>query len=379
MQHIDHKSLIRRQDGSIMVTALMIMSILSIVGIYANNIAGTELQITTNVETNTMAFYDADAGVQHTLALIKQQLNTGTTINNIDLTDSEYQAPTGFSFTVTTDNPWLNNSGPHRFVSTGKGPRNATHSIEVSFTNTLEVHPAFKVGILSDGDININGAPDMTGSIHANGDVVQNGAGIIRGNVSAGNSVSIGSTVEDGGIYANADLFDVPQVTTDHFNAWRTQAMIAPNSYVNGNHTVPDTGNLNGKIIFVDGDVTIPNSGSNSIINATIIATGNVTFRGQSTLESPGGPVGVVVISGGDILFNGSGDSWGAFWCNGSFKRNGSSNVNGAIVAGNAVADLDITFNGAFEFIHSDNINSNIVPKEMSVKLASWADQGLVN
>ncbi len=378
MKYLDYKNRIDRQDGSIMVTALMIMSILSIIGIYANTIATTELQITTNVETSNMAFYNADAGVQHTLAQIKQQLNATTnkkTIEQIDLTHSDYQAPNGFSFAATKVGAW-SGSGPHSFFSTGSGPRDATHIIKVSFTSTPEVHPAFKVGILSDGNIDINGAPDMTGSIHANGDVVQTGGGIIRGNVSAGNSVSIGSTIEDGGVYANADLIEVPKVTSEDFNAWESIAKNDPNNlYVNGNYTFRDTGNLNGKIIFVNGDVTIPNSGANSVINATIIATGDVTFRGQSTLESPGGPVGVVVIAGQDILFNGSGDSWGAFWCNGSFRRNGSSNVNGAIVAGNAVADLDITFNGAFEFTHSDNINSNIIPKEISVKLASWSDQ----
>jgi len=382
MRYLDYKKLIGRQDGNIMFTALMIMAILSIIGLYANSIATTELQITTNVGTNTMAFYNADAGVQHTLARIKQQLNAGIDINNIDLTDSEYQAPNGFSFAVTMDDPWSNNSGPHRFVSTGSGPRGAALSIEAMFTNTLEVHPAFKVGMLSGGDISINGAPDITGSIHANGNVVQNGSGIIRGNVSASGNVTIGSTIEGGGAYANADLMELPMITSDHFNAWRTQAMITPNTYSNGNYTVPDTGNLNGKIIFVDGNVTIPKStdpnADNSLINATIIATGDVTFGGQSTLESTGGPVGVVVIAGGNIFFNGSGDSYGVFWCNGTFTRSGSNKVNGTIVAGNAVENLDITPDSGFKFTYVDNINSTILPKKISVKLVSWADQGLL-
>jgi hypothetical protein len=382
MRYLDYKQLIGRQDGNIMFTALMIMAILSIIGLYANSIATTELQITTNVETNTMAFYNADAGVQHTLARIKQQLNAGTDINNIDLNNSEYQAPNGFSFAVTMDDPWSNSSGPHRFVSTGSGPRGAVFSIEAVFTNTIEVHPAFKLGMVSGGDISINGASDITGSIHANGNVVQNGSGIIRGNVSAGGNVTIGSTIEGGSAYANADLMELPRITSDHFNAWRTQAMITPNTYLNGNYTVPDTGNLNGKIIFVDGNVTIANStdpnADNSLINATIIATGDVTFSGQSTLESPGGPVGVVVMAGGNILFNGSGDGYGVFWCNGTFTRNGSNKVNGTIVAGNGVEDLDITLGSSFKFSHIDNINNTILPKEISLKLVSWADQGLL-
>ncbi len=381
MQNLNKKNRLKQQDGSIMVTALMIMAILSIIGLYANNVATTELQITTNVQANQMAFYDADAGAQHTLAIILQQLNNGTNIGSIDLTDNVYQAPSGFNFVVTQDATW-SGSGPHQFVSTGTGPRNSTHSIEVTFNNTLGVHPAFDVGILSDGDIVINGAPDMIGSMHANGDVIQNGAGTINGMVSAGGNISIDSIDPDGKPVPqeeNAELREVPKITNADFDAWRTLAETTPNIYVNGSHTVhhSDTGDLNGKIIFVDGDLTIQ-GGGDSIVNATIIATGDVTFRGQSETQSLGGPVEVAVIAGGNITFNGSGDSWGVFWCNGNFRRNGAANVNGAIVAGNAIEDLDITFNGSFSFEHSSNINNNFIPKKTYVKIASWADQGML-
>ncbi len=379
MKDPDNKKRLDRQNGSIMITALMFMAILSIVGIYANSIATTELQITTNIETNTMAFYDADAGVQHTLARIKQQLNNGTSINNIDITDSAFQAPNGFSFVVTTDASWSGN-GPHRFLSTGNGPRGTTHSIEVAFTNTPEINPAFKVGILSDGNITINGAPNITGSMHANGDINQGGNGVINGSVSAHGTASVGSAVSES-VTSNAPEIDVPAVTQSDFDHWETLAKNSPNIYVSAESLVdkkktvpyafpPSDGNdYSNTIVFVDGDLTIS---GNNFQNVTFVATGEINVNGASAMNADGS-IGTAMIAGGDIVFNGSSNLNGAFWCNGSAVWNGSGFVNGAIVSrGN------ITRNGVMNFVYNGNLTNTNLPQELSVKMASWADQGLL-
>jgi hypothetical protein len=359
-----------------MITALMIMSILSIIGIYANSIATTELQITTNVETSNMAFYNADAGVQHTLARIKQQLNAGSNISNIDLTDSDYQPPNGFSFVVTTEDSW-SGSGPHKFVSTGSGPRESTNSIEVTFTNTLETHPAFKVGILSDGDITINGAPNITGSMHANGNIDQGGNGTINGSVSAVGTTNVGSVVSES-VTSGADEMDVPMVTQTDFLYWEGLAnihVLAEDLPKQGNKTQPyefppdGDDDYNNIIVFVDGDITV---NGNTFQNVTFVATGEINVNGASAMNADGS-IGTAMIAGGDIIFNGSSTLNGAFWCNGSAVWNGSGFVHGAIVSrGN------ITRNGVMNFVYHENITNENLPQEMSVKMASWADKGLL-
>ncbi len=62
------------QQGGAMIMALMIMAILSIIGISVINTSVTDLQITSNVQAHNMAMYDADAGVQHTLAMVKPDI-----------------------------------------------------------------------------------------------------------------------------------------------------------------------------------------------------------------------------------------------------------------------------------------------------------------
>ena len=54
---------------------------------------------------------------------------------------------------------------------------------------------------------------------------------------------------------------------------------------------------------------------------------------------------------------NGSSDSFGAFWSNGSFVQNGASRVIGTIVSHG-----DITRNGSFNFTANGNIQNNNLP-----------------
>lgn len=370
---------LNNQNGFTTLVAIATLAILSITGIYALNVSTTEQQITTNVDHQKEAFYQADAGVQHTLAVIRNKIIEEIEDGNlkdidsidfdtlIDFSDSVYQS-SDFSFdSPSKEGSW--GASPYKFQITGHGPRNAASTIEVAFTPDVDVDKAFKVGILSDGDININGAPDMLGSLHANGSVTQSGEGNIDGNVSAVGTVDVDSTVT-GDSKPGADPMDVPKVSDEDFAEWETNADVT----YSGDTTLDDSDIGEGDIIFVDGNVTIQNK---TEVKATIIATGDVTFNGQSTIESPGDnpALETLIIAGGNITFNGSGDSWGVFWSNGSFSRNGSSDVNGSVVAGDTVEDLDIEFNGTFSFDNSENIDNEFVPKEMTIMLTSWSDQ----
>lgn len=80
MQYLVNKNRLGQQDGSIMVTALMIMAILSIIGIYANSIATTELQVTTNLQTKKTSFYNSEAGIQYALEKINHEIWYGSSV-----------------------------------------------------------------------------------------------------------------------------------------------------------------------------------------------------------------------------------------------------------------------------------------------------------
>jgi hypothetical protein len=131
--------ILKQQKGSVMLLALMVMSALSIVGITSLNISNTEQQITGHVQHQKMAFYNADAGVQYTLACIENDLKNGTA--DVLPTDEDepvsysYGIPSNFSFSISD----IRLSGPdlYEITSTGNAPQNAQVTIKATFIENV--------------------------------------------------------------------------------------------------------------------------------------------------------------------------------------------------------------------------------------------------
>lgn len=368
------------EKGIALITVMLMMAVMSFLAVTMYNTSNVESMISSNYRSSKQAFYDADAGVQYVLAKLNSDIES-TDLSDIVLSD--YSAPAGFNF----DLAFVNNPpviGNNCFTSTTLLETNASSSIEACLIIEEVINPAFGVGIVSEGDITINGAPDMTGSIHANGSIVQNGEGTVSGSVSAVGSVSVDSTV-NGDTISDADYMEIPKVTQEFLDEMRSEVQLGSEDkyeYYSGNN-VKIGDDIQDKIIFVDGDLTIDQNTKISN-NTTIIATGNITFKGESSFVEGSGPddegfeINTAIIAGGDITFNGSGDSYGIFWCNGDFTRNGSSYAHGSIVAAGGVDNPDIVFNGVFEFKHFEDINNDFIPKQTTAVLSKWSDKSLL-
>ena len=371
------KKLLKNEDGFVLVLALFTMLILTVIGISATTKTALELQVSTSDRVYNRTFYQADAGVQYVLASIRADLQDPANPAEIeDIDPSSYPVPAGFSFQIAApDYSTIGVGQDFWFTVTGTGQGNSETSITVTFQVDAPPKPAFGLGIITDGNLNINGAPYIDGGMHANGNIDQNGAGIINGTVTAAGTVSVGSATSSppqGGV----DPIEVPFITEDIFNDLRTRAQTSPNTYIDnsgsngkgkpgsGSHDFSTSGDLGGAIIFVDGDVTI----SGDIQNGSIIATGNITVNGSSQLTA--GQIGVAMAAGGNITMNGASDSYGLFWSNGSFVQNGASTVHGSIVStGN------ITRNGAFNFEFDGIGDFDFLPTEPPrPNVTSWIE-----
>ena len=81
------------------------------------------------------------------------------------------------------------------------------------------------------------------------------------------------------------------------------------------------------------------------------------------------GDIGIAMIAGGNITFNGSSHTYGAFWCNGDFTVNGASVLEGSIVAGG-----NITRNGTFNFVFNNSFDNGNLPQGYDCELIAWKD-----
>lgn len=70
-------AILRSEEGSALIVALLVLVLLTLVGIGANNTTSTDMQIAANQKFHKMAFYHADAGVYATPKLISEAIDGG--------------------------------------------------------------------------------------------------------------------------------------------------------------------------------------------------------------------------------------------------------------------------------------------------------------
>ena len=384
----------RNAGGSAILPALLIMAIISIIGVYAISIATTELNIATNVKTGKSALYNAEAGVQYTLARIYRDLNDGMTIDEIEAR-IPYDTPLAFAsdnpgtFEVqATHTPWSGTDG-NGFTSTGTGPRGASFTVEVTFRNEEVPLEAFNVGVFSNRSLRIAGGGatlGFDGSLHSNEEIWQSGAGTgyITGAASSVGTVNVGPEPEEGS-HEFGDEIETPPFELEDLWAWEDSADIAydsdnpPAEPYELDREALGIGDDTHVIVYVDGDVTVDNS---AFRNATLVANGTITVsEGDNDLPEPendtpdNGTTDTAFIAYNDIELDGR-EFDGLFWARQNVDWRGlgsNAHLRGSIVAGG-----EVDTRGGFTFTQAgidDRIN---IPRKMQVMLTSWADTGLL-
>jgi len=101
---------VHNDDGYAIITAMLILVILSLIGVSATNNASMESQIASNSQVHKMAFYAADSGWQVAADYLDDQFpmitaNIGTDISSgtsvILMTTSRYSRPDKYSLSTS--------------------------------------------------------------------------------------------------------------------------------------------------------------------------------------------------------------------------------------------------------------------------------------
>jgi hypothetical protein len=127
----------RNEQGTTLVLALVLLGVLTVVGTTAVTLTSTDLLVGANYKASQLAFYNADAGVQHTLGSIPGALRSGT-LSLIGTTANEnytVAVPTGFVFEIDAHATFkrVADTRKYYFQVTGR-PR-----LKSSISSTIEV------------------------------------------------------------------------------------------------------------------------------------------------------------------------------------------------------------------------------------------------
>lgn len=121
-----------------------------------------------------------------------------------------------------------------------------------------------------------------------------------------------------------------------------------------------------GSTVYCNGDLTVQ-GGSIGSRKVTLVATGNVTMNGATSSDGAASEIGLFVIAGQDITFNGNTDNYGVFWAGGYVRQNGNSNLYGSIVAGTYIRS-----NGGIDFTSVNNVTNPDTFVPLNPRLVAW-------
>lgn len=129
------------ERGVVLVTALMVMALLTVVGMAALNTSDTELQISGNQRVSTQAFYLAEAGIQHAVGIYEK--NGLTILKAAQNTDLSNKALGGGSYTVTVTDQTNGSLTADKFLLVSVGTSaGVTKTIEATFSKNKMVIPS---------------------------------------------------------------------------------------------------------------------------------------------------------------------------------------------------------------------------------------------
>ncbi|NCN07541.1 hypothetical protein GW933_02495 [Candidatus Falkowbacteria bacterium] len=339
----------KKENGFILVTTILVMSLMLVTAIYVVNFTITEMKISNSQAVAAKTYYLAEAGVNELIWKIQNNSATGEaflngTLNSSnDIIRNEVFGDSNASYQVSAINTvpaeaWIIATSTYQIA--GKTSRRVVKYYITQATGdgsnwNYTVFAGGK-GAQQNGNFTFTGSGLVLvsngGRLHANQNLKVQGAEIIvnDGTISASNNIL---KVSGGKITLNNSTQSAPTSTIDVLpidfdsdspTSWKNRATI---TYTKDQFkNLPNNTTLNG-IIYVSGDAEI--IGKNMTINGVLVADEiKITSSGQTITVNADPVYGGGLLSEGDLKFTTSG---------------GAVNVNGLIYSSD---DLKITSSG---------------------------------
>lgn len=383
----------KSRKGSVLIIALFVSLLAVMMVITMMSMSETNTNQITDNRSGLTAYYAAEAGLEEVKNFFNQNISSmGENLSSLSLPNSASHYILANNSEYWVDSLSYQDSNQIAVVEVIGKFGDAFRKIRARLST--EIPSVFNnYGLLTDGVLTIHGSKVLDMSVHANSGLNFSGGNTLNNNAVA--TQSNDSTTDPPNAVTNSIGGYVPEVyvPTVPINDLRTQSQsdsilldinqgdlntqinnapagsniyIAAGTHINQN-TITLSGDMNGKTIFLDGNVTIDIDGANPLSNVTIVTSGDMNVSGSvDILSSHPDQIDVVFACGGDVNLNGSRDFTSLFWVNGKFTQNGAS------LAGRVIANEAIFLNGSFILTDSDKVTNNNDIFDKVITTSSW-------
>ena len=344
-----------------LVAVLLAMLGLTIIGTTALLMSGADLKTISHYRNSQQALYAAEAGVQTLLAGFRgrpELFLLKKTGSEITLPFHEPAQANWKQFRLWVESLRYDPGAVPGFVELivqAVDPLNQTSArvkatiLGVFSGGAQEATPPFRIGLLTAGSLQLEGTPQLQTHIHANQGFNLDPAlvdGLRQQQFTVSQSVDpLRSDYRE--------PWEVPVLQPADFERLRRQAQEKGNQYLAGPQTLKLTGDQQGTLLFVEGEVTLQGEELSGI---TLVSTGKITFKGTARFNGDQ-KLNVAFLAGGDILLEAGTEAAGVFWSGGAFVPPVSGSLEGLIVSRGSIHS-----SGPLIFRRSDRIDNPYLP-----------------
>ena len=352
------KSILRNEEGMVLVVTLLLLAVLVIMGTTAIMAVSTDIKIAGNYRQSQVALYNAEAGVEHVITYLRTNTvsyPTTSTPNTITVS-----CPTGYNFNTSVAIQYVA-ANKYKFRMTGTGANNASKTIETYIGKDSIIPP------------NVDGAVAMYGG--GPEVALKSGANPHENYAINGQDYPIDFPSNcDGSACHTAP--DTTKPAIPGLYTVMTPTITGTLSYLNGN---PDQ--TTGVSHEVEWNDFVNYVIANNLYQATIgtRAAPKVTLVPNGTnLSGTYNGAGVIIVdNGGELTLTGNGCFEGIIILrgNGTLRGTGTNNVYGSIITIGHETKL-ISATGSINMFYSSAAiaNLNNINSTSTTKKTAWRD-----
>ena len=350
-----------QERGTALVMVLLAMLGLTIIGTTAFLMSGADQKTISHYRDSQQALYAAEAGVQTLLAGFRghpELFLLKKTGSEIALPFQEPAQANWKQYRLWVESLRYNPGVVPGFVELIVQAVDPLHQTSARLKATIlgvfsggaqEATPPFRIGLLTAGSLKLGGGPQLQTHIHANQGFNLDPA-LVDGLRQQQFTVSQSADPLRGDY---REAWEVPVLQTADFERLRGQAQGKGNQYFAGPQTLKLTGDQQGTLLFVEGEVTLQGEELSGI---TLVSTGEITFKGTARLNGDQ-KLNVAFLAGGDILLEAATEAAGVFWSGGAFVPPVGGSLEGLIVSRGSIHS-----SGPMSFRRSDRIDNPYLP-----------------
>jgi len=382
----------KRRKGVALISSIFIAIVGMLVTMSMMAVSSSNTNQITDDKSGTTAYYAAEAGLEEVKNLFNSDTsNLGVSLAELNLPEQDSPSTLSNNASYWIDSISYSNNNKSALIYIIGKDGDAFRKIRAKMDTSIpDIYNDY--GLLTDGILTIHGTKVLQMNVHANNGLFFTGGTTMENNAVATQSSdpTAGSpNSENNPVGGYEPKLDVPAVPISEYRIKGKQDNIllninqcdlmtrinnAPagsNIYISGtnNQSVLNlSGDMQGKFLFIDGDIQVNASGLSNLTNVMVVAAGSMEVDGSGSIDvgtAHNGQIDTVFASGGDVTLNGSRSFDSMFWTNQTFRQNGAS------LAGRVISQEAILFNGSFTLSQSNQLYDNGA-FDKTVNVSSW-------